>query len=68
MRVSVDQNACEGTGYCVRVLPSVFTFNSDHVIVVNQADVKASVTALLEEAERLCPTGAIQLEGDSSSI
>jgi ferredoxin len=67
MKAFVDWAVCEGTGYCVRMLPSVFAFDNDGMVQVNQEEAQKSGPGSLEEAEQLCPTGAIFLEEDAAS-
>ncbi len=60
MKVTLDQDVCQGTGYCTKVCPSVFGFDD----AIERAFVKveepdAALADQVEEAERLCPSGAI---------
>ncbi|MDX6438051.1 MAG: hypothetical protein QOF45_634 [Gaiellaceae bacterium] len=65
--VEVDHAECQGTGYCVRVCPNVFEMDT----VRQAARVRLPVVGpdlldAVEEAETLCPTGAISVVRDSS--
>ena len=61
MHVSLDLETCQQTGYCVRVAPEVFGLVDGRVGVL-QPDPGPEFDDRLDEAERLCPTGAIVIE------
>ncbi|MGW2157970.1 ferredoxin [Nonomuraea sp. NPDC001699] len=64
MKVTVDQDACTGSGQCVLVCPDVFDQREEDGIVVLLRD--SPEPALREgvgEAARLCPARAITLSG-----
>jgi ferredoxin len=63
LQVRVDQNMCQGIGYCEQICPSVFSV--DKVKLLAQVKI-AEVTdpALFEQieaAEQTCPTRAIEV-------
>jgi ferredoxin len=63
LQVRIDQNMCQGIGYCEQICPSVFSV--DKVKLLAQVKV-AEVTdpALFEHiqsAEQTCPTRAIEV-------
>jgi len=60
MFVRVDEQLCQGTGYCVRLAPSVFRLEGG-VARVLVADPGPELAERLEEAESVCPSGAISL-------
>ena len=60
LHVSVDQQQCQGVGYCERVAPNIFRLGEDaksHVINVHPPE---SERAAVEEAATLCPSRAIR--------
>ena len=60
LHVSVDQQLCQGVGYCERVAPGIFQLGDDgrsHVIDVHPPE---SQRAAAEEAATLCPSRAIR--------
>lgn len=61
MHVALDLDTCQQTGYCVRVLPEVFGV-LDGKVALLEADPDPEFDDRLDEAERLCPTGAIVIE------
>ena len=60
MRVSIDDAACQGTGYCVRVAPDLFEL-AGAVVSVKTETVPAHLEDAAREAEVLCPARAILL-------
>ena len=61
MHVRIDRNVCEGTAYCVRVLPQVFALDDEGFAFAVVDDADDGLLEQLEEAERLCPVGAVLL-------
>ncbi len=61
MHVTLDEATCQQTGYCVRVAPAIFAM-VDGRVTVTQRDPDSQFDEVLDEAERLCPTGAIVIE------
>ena len=57
--VKIDTLICEGTGYCVRIEPEIFSLGGDGLgeILVERPD--PAYADALEEAATLCPTRAI---------
>lgn len=62
LSVRVDIAACEGHGQCMFAAPEVFTDLDDEGKIVYVAAPPASARAAVEEAARMCPTGAIHIE------
>ena len=63
VRVVIDENMCQGIGYCERTCPSVFTVDKERLMAVVKIPV-VDDPALLEQvelAEQTCPTRAIAL-------
>jgi ferredoxin len=63
MKVVVDFDLCASTGSCTQVCPEVFEIRSDGYLYVLQEEPDESLRAKVTEAEDLCPTGAITIEG-----
>ncbi|GAA1532515.1 ferredoxin [Nocardioides humi] len=61
--VKVDQYTCEGTGFCVRSMASVFSFDDDGVAVADQEAAALADHDELVEVESMCPTTAIEVVG-----
>lgn len=62
VEVTVDQQACEGTAFCVRTLPAVFSLNGDGVAEVDQTGVARADLDELHDVENMCPTLAIVVD------
>jgi ferredoxin len=65
--LAVDEHVCASTGFCVRVAPEIFQLSG----TTGKAVVKVQVTsaeleAQAEEAEIICPTGAISFASGGS--
>ncbi len=63
MKVSVNFDMCVSTGSCTRVAPEVFELRDDGYLYVLQEEPPEELRAKCLEAEELCPTGAITIEG-----
>lgn len=64
MRVFIDRTRCEGTTYCVAVSDAAFRMGDDglaELAVPQDDDLLTELRDELEEAENLCPTGAISV-------
>jgi ferredoxin len=64
MRVKVDSDKCQGTGYCTMVSPEVFELGDDGLATVLQSEVDESQRELMLEAQNTCPTQAITVESE----
>ena len=60
LQVTVDADACIGSGTCVNLVPDVFELNDDGVAVVK--DPTAAPAGDIEGAALSCPTGAIMVD------
>jgi ferredoxin len=63
MKVTVNYDVCASTGSCASECPEVFEIRSDGYLYVLQEEPDESLRPKLLEAEELCPTGAISIEG-----
>lgn len=61
-RVRVDPELCIGSAECVRILPDSFHIDEARGVSVPRAGAARADGALLAEAVRSCPTGAIAVE------
>jgi ferredoxin len=59
LHVKIDELICEGTGYCVRIVPEVFAIGENGLGEVLQERPSSELEDQLEEASILCPTRAI---------
>jgi len=63
MKVTVDYDVCASTGTCMQVCPEVFEVRSDGYLYVLQENPPESLREKVKQAEELCPTAAITIEG-----
>ena len=63
MKVIVDYDICASTGSCMQVCPEVFEVRSDGFLYVLQEEPPEELRERVLQAEELCPTGAITVEG-----
>jgi ferredoxin len=60
MRVSIDTDACMGTGFCGRIAPQLFRLDETTLVSsVLQAGVPPELEGAAREAEAACPAAAI---------
>lgn len=62
MKVTVDFDLCASTGTCMQVCPEVFEVRSDGFLYILQEEPPDELSASVNEAADLCPTGAISVE------
>ena len=61
MRVTVDQDMCEGHGICVDIAPEIFVLREDGLAEVILADPPAEMNEAAGDAARRCPASAISV-------
>jgi ferredoxin len=61
MRVTVDQDLCEGNGLCVKAAPEVFELGDDDKAQVLIERPGEELRARVETAARRCPRQAIRV-------
>jgi ferredoxin len=61
VRVFVDFDRCQGNANCMDKAPAVFEVMVDGTLVVLTEEPPEDERFNVEEAVRLCPTGAIQV-------
>lgn len=64
MRVVVDAETCEATGFCQEVAGAVFRVGEDDHAVVLVGEVPPELEGDVREAALLCPTRAIEILED----
>ena len=62
MKIDVDRRLCQTHAQCVLVAPEVFALDQDGALTY-VAEPDESLRAKVEDAEEICPTGAIAIEG-----
>jgi ferredoxin len=63
LKVSIDPRLCAGHGQCETAAPEVFKVNDDWLAEVLMEEPPESMRDAVEKAARLCPTGAVNIEG-----
>ena len=63
MRVNVDFDLCQSNALCMAAAPEVFEVRDDGYLYVLNEEPGEELRAKVEEAARVCPTGAISIEG-----
>lgn len=64
MKITIDTNLCEVHGDCVVVAPDIFDIGEDDdVVQVLQPEPAEEHRAAVVQAARMCPVGAILIEG-----
>ena len=59
LKIEIDRDLCIGSGDCQRLAPEVFELDDRDIAVV--LDPAGAEPETLRDAERACPTGAIQI-------
>ena len=57
--LKVDAEICQGTAYCVRVAPKLFTVGQNSTAEVTKTNPGQEYEEVILEAATLCPTRAI---------
>ena len=63
MRIVVDFDLCESNAVCMGIAPEVFEVREDNFLYLLQEEPPEELRPKMEEAVRMCPTGAISIEG-----
>ncbi|MFC7329986.1 ferredoxin [Marinactinospora rubrisoli] len=63
MRVNVDFDRCESNAVCMGIVPEVFEVRDDDFLYVLQEEPSEEWRDRVEEAARMCPKQAIEIEG-----
>ncbi|MEU1050534.1 MULTISPECIES: ferredoxin [unclassified Streptomyces] len=62
MRIGIDKDTCIGAGQCALTAPEVFTQDDDGYSTLRPGREDGGGSALVREAVRACPVGAITAE------
>jgi ferredoxin len=63
MRVNVNFDLCQSNALCMAAAPEVFEVRDDGYLYVLDEEPGEELRSKVEEAARVCPTGAISIEG-----
>jgi ferredoxin len=61
-KVLADRDVCIGAGMCVMSAEAVFDQDDDGLVVVLTDDVPAGERKRVDDAVRLCPSGALKFQ------
>lgn len=62
MRVRVDEELCQASGYCERIAPQAFVLTAEVAEVLIGDPTDAELIEQVQEAESSCPARAILLD------
>ncbi|MET0699715.1 MAG: ferredoxin [Mycobacterium sp.] len=62
MKVLADREVCIGAGMCVMTAEAVFDQDDDALVVVLTDEVPDDERKRVDDAVRLCPSGALSLQ------
>ena len=62
IKVVVDFDLCQSNATCMAVEPTVFEVRDDGFLYILQENPAEELRPKVEEAARLCPTGAITIQ------
>ncbi|MDO0924543.1 ferredoxin [Streptomyces sp. TG1A-8] len=63
MHIDIDKDACIGAGQCALAAPGVFTQDDDGYSTLIPGREDGAGDAMVREAARACPVGAITIGG-----
>ena len=63
MKIVVDFDKCNSNAVCMGIAPEIFEVRDDNFLYVLDENPPEELRPKLEESVRMCPTGAISLEG-----
>ncbi|MGH9301490.1 MAG: ferredoxin [Acidimicrobiales bacterium] len=64
MKVVVDYDLCQSNALCMGAAPEVFEVREDGFMYVLDEHPGEALRSKVQEAVRLCPTGALSLQED----
>ncbi|HEY0227359.1 MAG TPA: ferredoxin [Mycobacterium sp.] len=62
MRVTVDENACEASGFCESIAPDVFELGDEDVVQIADGPVPAHLEIDVRAAVDQCPKAALRIQ------
>lgn len=62
VQISVNKDLCMENGQCVAAAPDLFSLTDDGELLVLYASVPDALIDKAEQAVRLCPTQALQID------
>ncbi|CAN5877189.1 ferredoxin [soil metagenome] len=62
VKVLADRDVCIGAGMCVMTAEAVFDQDDDALVVVLTDDIPEAEQKRVNDAVRLCPSGALSLQ------
>jgi ferredoxin len=63
VKIVVDYDKCNSNAVCMGIAPEVFEVRDDNFLYLLQEEPPEALRPKMEEAVRMCPTGAISIEG-----
>lgn len=66
MRVTVDEQKCQGHARCLAVAPTAFDYDEEHEVAMVLPEAGSASAEELREAESCCPERAITLEREET--
>jgi ferredoxin len=63
VKIVVDFDKCTSNAVCMGIAPEVFEVRDDNFLYVLQEEPPEELRPKMEEAVRMCPTGAISIDG-----
>lgn len=61
LHIDVDEDRCDGFGFCEQAAPEVFGLDDDGVVAVLLPEVPDGLAAKAEAATRACPVAALRV-------
>jgi ferredoxin len=62
MRVTVDENACEASGFCESIAPDVFELGDEDVVQIADGPVPEHLEIDVRAAVEQCPKAALRIQ------
>jgi ferredoxin len=60
-RILIDQNRCEGYGFCADAAPALLELDDDGILSVKREPADTDDMSRAEAAVRVCPVAALKL-------
>lgn len=62
MRVTVDENSCEASGFCESIAPDVFELGDEDVVQIADGPVPEHLQIDVRAAVEQCPKAALRIQ------